>query len=209
MNLETVTPRWRGETVVVAAPGPSLSVEVAGQCRGARTIAVQDAYRLMPWADVLYGCDAKWWDVHKGCPAFAGERWSSHDDATNAKIDAAKAYGLRLIAGEGGDEFSTDPALIRYAGNSGFQAVNLALHFGARRIVLVGFDMRGTHYFGSHPKPLTNPTGFDAFIRAFTKAALFLPAGVSIVNATPGSALRCFPVVDLAEVLGERIEAAA
>ena len=38
----------------------------------ARVIAVNDAWRLAPWADILYACDGRWWRHHKGVPEFTG-----------------------------------------------------------------------------------------------------------------------------------------
>lgn len=211
-QIETIERRWPGATVVVAAPGPSLTAAVAEQCRGYRTIAVQDAYKLLPWADVLFGCDASWWRVHKGCPCFAGEKWSSHGSPShNDKRTVADEYGVHLVQGVGRDGFSTDPARVHYGSNSGFQAVNLAILFGARRIVLVGFDMRlvggKRHFFGDHPRPLKNRNDYRAFVRAFEKAARTVPAGVEILNATPGSAMKCFPMVDLITVVRPEIAA--
>lgn len=207
-RLETVPRRWPGETVVVAAPGPSLSREVCDRCRAYRAIAVQDAWRLMPWADVLYGCDSKWWRHHNGAPDFAGERWASHGTTSNDNAELAGAYGLHLVAGRSGATFSTDPRILHYGFSSGFQAVNLAILFGATRIVLIGFDMRivdgRAHYFGDHPPPLLRRTNYGAFAARFVEAAKRLPPGVEIVNATPGSALTCFPMVPLDEVLAGR-----
>ena len=60
----------------------------------------------------------------------------------NNKLECAKTYGLQLIDGADEQGFSTTPGLIHYGANSGFQAVNLAIQFGARYIVLIGFDMR-------------------------------------------------------------------
>ena len=202
MNLEILTTLWRGRTVIVAAPGPSLTEDVAEQCRGVPAVAVQDAWRRLPWADVLYGCDGRWWRAHEGCKAFAGERWSTHDTGNNDKREIAKSYGVRLVAGKPGSGFSTDPAVIHYGRSSGFQGVNFAILSGAARVVMVGFDMRGTHFFGDHPKPLRNPSNFATFIRAFETAAESLSVGVEIVNATPGSALKCFPIVPLDEAMG-------
>jgi len=201
MKLETLEPVWAGQTVIVAATGPSLTPDIAARCAIAPTVAVQDAYRLMPWADVLYGCDASWWRVHKGCPGFAGEKWSSHDSGSNDKLATARQYGLRLVAGAAGNEFSRDPGVLRYGSNSGFQAVNFTLLRGAARVVLVGFDMHGAHFFGAHPTPLRNTADRRTFIKAFSAASKVLPPGVSIVNATPGSALRCFPILPLAEAI--------
>ena len=153
----------------------------------------------------MYACDAAWWRVHEGAPTFRGEKWSTHGSKShNDKLELADLYGLNLVQGADSRNsvgFSTDPAVIHYGSNSGFQAVNLAILFGCRRIVLVGFDMHGTHFFGRHPKGLRNTTNYANFIRAFDLAAKRLPAGVEIVNATPGSALRCFPMVNLDDYL--------
>ena len=190
-TLRRINPRF--EACIVAASGPSLSQEVAEACRGFPVIAVSDAYRLFPWADVLYSCDEAWWNHHEGCPDFLGEKWSSHTpNRHNDKLAAAERFGLSLVAGEDSDGFSFEPDVIHYGANSGFQAVNLALLMTRRRrVVLVGFDMRGTHFFGKHPAQLRNTNNFSVFIERFERAAKLLPL-VSILNATPGSALTCF-----------------
>src|SRR6185503_19111154 len=78
MTLEPVASRgWTD--CIVAATGPSLTADVAEQCRGHRVLAVNDAYRRIPFAEALYAGDADWWEVHAGCPDFAGEKWSAHD----------------------------------------------------------------------------------------------------------------------------------
>jgi hypothetical protein len=185
---------------VVAAPGPSLTPAVAERCRGWPTIAVQDAYRRLPWADVLYACDTLWWDLHRGCPDFAGEKWSTHDGGSNQKLATADRYGLHLVNGKAAEGFSTDPALIHYGANSGFVGINLAMLFGASPIVLVGFNMQGSHFFGPHPSPLNNVDPIR-YVPFFDRAARQLPAGVTILNATPDSALQCFLKVSLDDAL--------
>lgn len=182
---------------MVAASGPSLvPLDLA-----LPTIAVNDAYQLVR-AEILYACDEKWWDTHEGARDFAGEKWSSYTKpnpktkrSPHDKTRCAEKYGLRLVEGKHGNGFSTDPEFIHYGGNSGFQAINLGMHFGARRILLVGFDMRGSHFFGKHPKGLRNADP-ARFIPAFDKAARLLK-DVEIINCTPGSALKCFPRMEL------------
>lgn len=201
-------PDWNG-FCVVAASGPSLTANVAAACAGRPVVAVNDAYRLFPDAAVLYACDAAWWDVHDGCPAFPGEKWSSHGNRErNDKRRAAERYGLKLVSGRDGAGFSTDPALIHYGDNSGFQAVNLAAHKLAWRgtIALVGFDLRRVagrgHFFGEHPPALrTTKNGFAAWKKQFDAAAKLLPDTLKIVNCTPQSALSAFPKQDLEDVL--------
>jgi hypothetical protein len=192
-----VAPRWRGRLVVVAATGAGLTPEVAAQCAGVPTIAVSDAYRLMPTADVLYSCDARWWDHHR--PQFAGEKWSTHQVGRNDKRGAADRHGLHLVPGAPGQVFRTD-GTIAYGSNSGFQAIGLAILFGATRIVLVGFNLGGPHFFGTHPRPLVN-SNCRQFLPHFYQAARRMPPGVVIVNTTPKSALNCWPEMPLGEAL--------
>jgi len=163
-------------------------------------MAVGDAYRLFPAAHWLYHCDAAWWDVHHGCPDFTGEKWSSTGDG-NDKTAAAKRHGLKLIAGRHREGFCLAPGIIHYGSNSGFQAINLALQFGCRRLVLVGFDMTRGHFFGEHPQPLIRNNDYRRFVPHFKRAAEMLPQGTEIINATPGSALTCFPYRPLSEMV--------
>lgn len=189
---------------MVAAPGPSLTPKVADEvtATGWHVVVCQDAWRLLPNADVLYGCDAKWWHYHKGTD-FAGEKWSSHNDKEHAdkKFDVAEQYGVNLVAGYSGAGFSIDPNHIHYGDNSGFQALNLAILFGATYIVLVGYDMRvvsgKAHFFGSHPNGLYQREEYGSFARKFTDP----PDGVTIINATPGSALTQYPIMELGEAI--------
>lgn len=219
-QLQKISPTWAGESCFVAAPGPSLTADVVHRVRMARwqdkwrVVVVSDAYRLMPWADALYSVDNSWWEYHQGAKGFIGEKWACHEQDPNPreihgndKRDLAKRFGINLVRGMDGDEFSTDPRIVRYGSNSGFQAVNLAMHFGCTRLVLVGFDMRHvegkSHFFGDHPKGLqTSPDdAYRGFAKRFARAAAVLPSKFTILNATPGSALECFPKVSLDEVL--------
>ena len=159
----------------------------------------------MPWADALYGCDARWWNAHKGCMDFAGEKWSTHDkgSTSNDKEEVGDKYDLNLVKGAPSAGFSTDPSVIHHGDNSGFQALNLAILFGSPYIVLVGFDMRHvsgkSHFFGDHPQGLFQRQEYQSFASKFDKAPP--PDGVTIINATPDSALRAYPIMELESAL--------
>lgn len=189
--------------MIVAATGPSLTQEVAGALQNRTVLAINDAWRLIPWAEVLYACDEAWWNVHNGCSDFKGEKWSSHGDGHNEKMACAERFGLNLVRGDHHDTFSLNPEKIHYGSNSGFQGINLAILFGAKRVVLVGFDMRVNgkrHFFGDHPAGLSNQTDYTTWVPQFANAAKKL-TGVEIVNATPGSALTCFKMMGLDDAL--------
>lgn len=216
--------RWSGQTVVIVASGPSLTeadVALARAWRrawGGRAIAVNDAWRLWPDADVLYACDHDWWNVHAtAVQDSAAEKWTQDRQA-------AARHGLRRVLGwtdfataigiakpDCGPrwELSTDARYIGFGGNSGFQALNLAVHFGAARLVLLGFDMGlapdgRRHFFGEHPDRLRRDSPYPRFIEAFERAAPVLEAmEIDVINASPRTALTCFRRLALAEALSE------
>ena len=212
VEVHRIKPDWNCP-VVVAATGPSLTADVAAKVRRARwpeerirVVAVNDAYRLLPYADILYACDERWWRFHIESVAkmFHGERWTTHEEKSesNNKRAIPPEWGIKAVAGAGQPGFSTDGAVVHYGSNSGFQAVNLAILKGATRVILVGFDMRGKgHFFGDHPEPLHNRTNYSDFVREFRAAAR--RCTVPILNATPGSGLDCWPIVTLEEALAD------
>ncbi len=212
MNTLRVEPRgWTH--CVVAAPGPSLTEEVAARCRGLHVIAVNRAYLRVPWADVLYVGDRDLIEAFDGFQDFTGEKWTAHEPRLNNKALVAERYGFNLVAGPRQvDEpgFSLNPARIHYGNSSGFQAINLAILFGATEIRLVGFDMRTPqpsqrrHFHEDYPDPTMNQSTYEHFLPAFYLAARSLPEHIHIVNCTAGSALRCFPMGELEEAVACR-----
>lgn len=193
------------------ATGPSLTASDASALANRRNspaddfrvVAVSDAYRLLPEADLLYSCDERWWSAHAGVPGFAGERWTQ---SKNRGLECAARFGLRVVDSEATSVPSDDPARIAQGSNSGFQAVNLAALAGARRIILVGFDMSSPagrkHFFGDHAGAMNVPPAFSLFIRAFNDAApVYAARGVEIINASRSTALSCFPRQTLEKVL--------
>lgn len=197
--LPTVPRLCPGGTVVCLGTGPTLTEADVAYVRGKATVvAVNDAFRLAPWAEVLYACDGKWWYWHwlKGARAF---------DGLKVALDqAAKRYaGVTVLKKTGETGLELDPTGLRAGRNSGYQAINLAVHLGAARIVLLGYDMRSNgkdHFFGAHPDSSKPPYAI-CLQRFATLVEPLKAAGVQVINCTPGSALTCFPCASLAEVL--------
>jgi hypothetical protein len=196
-----IVPRlWPDSTIVCIGGGPSLTPEDVDFCRGkARVIAVNDAYKLAPWADVLFGCDAKWWSWHKGAPRFAGLKYAIQEQAR-------RWPGVQALRNMGETGLERDPSGLRTGRNSGYQAINLAVHLGARRIVLLGYDLGPakdgkTHWFGNHPDRAPSPYGL--MLRKFeTIVAPLKDAGIEVLNCSRRTALTVFPRRVLSEVLG-------
>lgn len=193
-----------GSPVVVAATGMGLTDAVAHRLtsRAVNCIAVNDAVFKLSRAQILYAADSAWWRHHRGAMKFEGERWSVLDveePYRSNKLQVAREYDIILLDGKEQKGFSHDRRILSLGRNSGFQAVNLAMHLGAKRIVLVGFNMSGPHYFGPHPLPLRNSLA-ESFISNF-EAAVGSHPGIEILNATPGSKLKCYPTVELEDVI--------
>jgi sugar phosphate isomerase/epimerase len=184
---------WPGATIAVLASGPSMSADVAAAVRraGVRSIAVNTTVQLAPWADVLYAADADWWNHPSNADvlrAYSGLRYS-----------VSQVPGVRQLRNSGVAGFDPDPTALRSGGNSAYQAVHLAVHLGAARILLCGLDMQpqpgACHWHGPHPYGLreTGPALFERWRQRFATLAPELERlGVDVVNVTPGSALTCF-----------------
>ncbi len=193
---------WPGSTVVCIGTGPSLTQEDVDFCRDkAHVIAINDAYKLAPWAEVLHAADAKWWTWHKGVPEFAGLKYA-------LQAGAGRFKGVQVLRTLGRDGLSSDPTGLKIGFNSGYTAIGLAVHFGASKIVLLGYDMGRSakglrHYFGNHRDGSEPP--YASCLKAFQTLPKPLAAlGVEVVNASRSTALTCFPRVSLEAALMER-----
>lgn len=205
---------WPNATVVILASGPSLTAEDVDFVRGkARVIAINDTHRLAPWADVLYSSDRMWWPSHQGVPSFAGRKFG-----IGSKVGFYNPFNrypdITVLRNTGYTGLELQPHGLRNGENSGYAAINLAVHFGASRIVLLGYDMARrngqVHFFGRHVG-MNNPT--DAVLAGYRRHFLTLveplkAIGVEIVNCTPGSSLDAFPMADLRATLTAREVAA-
>lgn len=197
-------PDWRGELAAVIASGPSAKAAAIGELAGkARAIAVNESYRLAPWADALYGADAQWWKWRYGVPEFKGLKVSQDDEACRIYPDIR-----RVVVDRYSNELTVDRPYLGSGGNSGFQALNLAVWWGARAILLIGFDMRvdrGEHWHPRHYPPLSNPHATDNLPRwraALDGAAGVLERlGVKVINCSAVSTLRAYPKMTIEEAI--------
>ncbi|UFX41926.1 hypothetical protein HAP47_0021760 [Bradyrhizobium sp. 41S5] len=192
-------PDWSGETAVIVASGPSATHVDLAQAKGkAKLITINDSWRLAPWADALYAHDEAWWDVWSGVPSFNGLKISGQ--RTNPKWDVKLARINKYR-----DEILVEPdGTIGWGSHGGFHALNLAIQFGARRIVLVGYDCRidqGINWHGGHQHGLPNKGIVCVTIwrKVLDMQALLLKKlGVEVLNASPVSTLTAYQKVEFA-----------
>lgn len=180
----------------VLATGPSMSQELADSVRHLRRVVVSNAYLLAPDAEAMVANDAAWWRTHPEAMTFRGDRYCHADVKGTIRVPPGRA--------------------IAPATNSGLAALHVAIKRGARRVYLLGLDMKvpldaagkpiaeKSHYFGAHKSnPNPTPQRFRIFLGQFATYAERLPHGVEIFNATPGSALHIFPFADIRETFAE------
>lgn len=100
---------------------------------------------------------------------------------------------------------SLDARTLLTGRNSGYQAVNLAVLAGARRIALLAYDMcfqnGKQHWFGSHPIP-NHESEFAGYAKRFrTMLPQLTKLGVEVLNCSPASLIDAFPNVTVEEAL--------
>lgn len=169
-------------------------------------IAVNTSYQLAPWADVLYACDHPWWRRYfpEVAATFKGELWTVSEGARDE-------FDLRWVFGTDNAGLCPDPDRIHTGKNSGYQAIHLAALFGARGIILLGYDFcvgeRGqTHWHGDHPQGLSQGghRRYAVWMDAMKPLAVDLKAaGVKVLNASRRTALKCFQRITLENAFHE------
>jgi nicotinamide mononucleotide adenylyltransferase len=193
----TIDPIWQGWDVVVIGAGSSLStkqirhVAIARMENRCHVIAVNDAVYPAWFSDWLHACDRKWWDWHiQRVQHFTGFKTTLDETVPQEWVNGRLLY-------DGQEGFDERRDHVRTGANGGYQAIHIAMHAGAKRILLLGFDMQGQRFFGDHPDhvncehALYMVPHFDTIIPSAKER------GIEIINCTPGSALTCFRLSDI------------
>lgn len=189
--------RWKGETALCIASGPSLTdadIEAALAWReaaaGRRILVTNTTFRKVPTADVVFGFDYKWWkayidEVATTCPG------------ARVTVTAQNVPGVTQI----------DRKVMPNFGNSGTGQIALAIFAGCSDIGMLAYDCQHgpngeVHHHGNHPRGLGNALSMPRWPTAFQKLADHANcSGVRVVNCSRRTALTCFPKVDLDEFL--------
>lgn len=158
---------------ILLAPGPSMSQELADSVRGRRVGVVSNAFQLAPWADFLAATDSSWWRSYPAAHEFKGDKFSPNH-----------VKGVERVR----------HGLINSSINSGVLGLECAKRKGATRILMVGFDMHGSHFFGEYKNGLKN-TSSARRKQHLIQYAQWARAnkGIQVINCTQGSHLKVFP----------------
>lgn len=198
-----------GQTVFIVGGGPSIKDIDLSLLSDKLVIAVNAAaYDFInpPPTAILWG-DMNWSDNNHDflLNSLCKFKFTSKRYLRKSKIGPFGEYILQLTSGHGID---TNPENIK-GNNSGAQALNLCINMGAKRIVLLGFDMKyigsKSHYHDRHTTPVISDSYKDLFIPCLEKMSediITKKIEVDIINCSLVSDLDCFVKKPFDEVIG-------
>lgn len=199
--ISIIEPIWEGETVYIIGGGPSLIDFDWNRLSGKKTIAINKSILSYPNADAMYWTDSRVYGWNKSeIDKFKGPKYTIRHHVT---------YSSDVKVLRKGNKFGLDESKdsICHGNNSGYAAINLAYLLGAKKIILLGYDMKneGTrgHYHNGYPVPVTGNNIYkDQFIPGFQIIADQLKQkNVEVYNASMTSALTVWPKISFDKAL--------
>ncbi|MFA5655958.1 MAG: hypothetical protein WDA37_04370 [Dysgonamonadaceae bacterium] len=171
-------------------------------------IGINVAYRIGDWIDMIFFGDTGFFRQHKqylanwkGLKVSCAPQKEKIDDWVKiVDRDTKKPRGI-----------SSNPCAVSWNKNSGAAAISLAVHTGAKRIFLLGFDMRydethEQHWHSVYKRNIVeskkNKSPFHQHLIGFTQIARDAgKLGVQIYNVSPNSAITTLPKITLEEAI--------
>jgi hypothetical protein len=200
MTRWRATPEWAGQTAYIIGGGPSLATQNLELLHGCNVIVINSSYLAFPAAQFLIFSDARWWCEHiKALKDFKGQ-------IVSLSAASSGLPQLRMMQRTNMPGLATDPGQLMVKNTTLTGAINLAVHLGVRKIVLLGIDQKHgangrTHHHAPHK---WQPTA-NCFKRQQSDlpqiAAGLRERNIECVNASPGSALTLWPLVNLEDHL--------
>lgn len=188
-----ITREWEGERCFIIGNGESVTPDrhlIAG-LKG-RVIAIKLSAALRPDADVMFISGKRAYEICE--PMFT--TFTGKYAITRGRGDARFPRRVwRIGRTKAVDRVCTDPKYV--AGlDAGTSAINLAYHFGAKEIVLIGFDYCGARWSNGEFAHFTHAPGAKEHRLHLQVAELFgqsmKETGVHVVNTSKHSRLQCY-----------------
>jgi len=184
---------WPGERVFILCNGESIRAqrELVPKLQG-RIIAIKEAVRLRPDADVLFVAAERLVDI---VPPLLKIFTGQYVIARNKVPATYPDYVKRVSRTKDHTRLCETPSQV-CGYDCGTSAINVAYHFGATEIVLLGMDMKGDRWCNGefkHPMPHIPKDHHARHSSVLPDIAKDARAkGIRIVNCSPISALTCF-----------------
>lgn len=162
------------------------------------------AFMLGSWVSVFYFCDRTFFRVHREkILAFPNLKVTCVSSLDRNLLP--ETLNIKRLKRDYRPGLSFKPDTICWNHNSGAAAINFAILAGAKRILLLGFDMNPqdgrTHWHNAYSSN-TLRASFNRFLSKYPALAADAKKNkIEILNISPNSALDCFPKMELKDVL--------
>lgn len=201
------------DQVMSGASPPSVYSPYLSALHKKHVIGINVAYMIGDWIDMVFFGDGGFFLSHKvNLAKFPGLKVTCHAGGRGEPW-------VKFLARDGKKPrgISTAANMVSWNGNSGAAAISVAAYAGAKRIILLGFDMKlnGENYqhwhnvYGKGKVDIKDERRrkrlpFDRHLRGFSVIADDARRmGIEILNACPDSAINEFKKVSVKEILNE------
>lgn len=202
----TVAREWPGETVFIVGGGPSVLSQDLEALRGRRVIVINSSIFALPWADICYFGDFRWWHEPPNRAAIAS--FGGRVVTTSQLVADAKVLVCRKTKPPGLSPLH-DSLMQRWTSLTA--ATNLAAHLigPGGSIVWLGADGRHSGGRTHHHKPHRWPPKSGAYDQQKADLVTIIPSlkalKIAAYNASPGTAWTdLLPVIKLEDILEGR-----
>jgi hypothetical protein len=202
MTFWTCPREWPLETAWIVCGGPSLRGFDFQSLRGRKVIAINSSIMSVPFADFLFFGDRRWW-VHNQhrLPAREGRIVSNSPTVNDQRI-------LTMQKVKPPPGIVDDRTVLPMSWTSLGPAMQLAVHLGASRLILLGADCNAApdgkmHHHDEHPWPqhvkwqALQLEAIEATVRPLRKR------GVEVINTSLASSIPWWTKRPVAECLKE------
>lgn len=200
MTYYVSSPLNRDNTWFLVAGGPSLKGFDGNILNGYHTIAINRAFELIPFAEITYFTDFRFWEWYRDkILSIPGRIITSCPHVNHARIEYYKLTGKAGLEENSGK--------LKSGNNSGYAAINLAYHMGAKNIVLLGYDMRFSkegdcHWHDPYKVMNEEKTFTEKMLPYFDSLVIPLEdKGIKVLNTSLLSAIECFEKKELSKIL--------
>jgi hypothetical protein len=204
-SFQKIPKLWHSEICYILGGGPSLANFDVSLLNGKHVISVNNAYKLAYFSEVLFWGNCWWFEQHrKHLETFPGMMITTCQYEINLP---QRVMHVRQQLNRFG--LGANCGLLTWNLNAGACAVDLAVQLGATTVVLLGYDMRqidGRNNWHDDHKTSLDPNWnpYEEFLLAWPYIAHDAQEmGIQIINATPGSGIDMFPIVDPHELMGD------
>lgn len=192
----TIPRIWEGKNVFIIGGGRSINSQrelIKSLFIKGPILAINNAWELEQYADMLYFADRQWYQWNKEELGWFKGKYIVTRSYIPDRDGGPRVKDVKVLGKDWGSHLSENPSKV--AGwCSGSNAINIAYLAGAKAAYLFGFDMQLGRWHEKH-QAKDDDYYERRFIPSINCMAKQLVGKMEVYNATPNSRLECFPFV--------------